>query len=170
MNIKAYGFTIVELLIVIVVIGILAAISIVAYNNVQNNAYDSTVKGDLSNLAKKYELYKTESSAGTYPLAALAGGVTNPDFQLAVSKSAYKLDGNQYNLLNCSLSSGTGYAVVAQSKSGKYFAVSSSNTSIREVTSSITLADTSSCPVVAPGSSAYGAGYGGGVWRAWTNG
>lgn len=36
------GFTIVELLIVIVVIGILAAITIVAYNGVQQRARDMT--------------------------------------------------------------------------------------------------------------------------------
>ncbi len=44
------GFTIVELLIVIVVIGILAAITIVAYNGVQNKANDTAVKADLKNM------------------------------------------------------------------------------------------------------------------------
>ena len=44
-----YGFTIVELLIVIVIIGILAAISIVAYNGVIGKANDSAVQQDLSN-------------------------------------------------------------------------------------------------------------------------
>ena len=38
MNRQQRGFTIVELLIVIVVIGILAAITIVAFNGVQNKA------------------------------------------------------------------------------------------------------------------------------------
>ena len=37
------GFTIVELLIVIVVIAILAAITIVAYTGIQNRAYDTAV-------------------------------------------------------------------------------------------------------------------------------
>lgn len=55
-----FGFTIVELLIVIVVIGILAAISIVAYNNVQANARDSIRKQDLANIAKALQLYNAE--------------------------------------------------------------------------------------------------------------
>ena len=38
------GLTIVELLIVIVVMGILAAISIVAYNGISNSANDNAVK------------------------------------------------------------------------------------------------------------------------------
>ncbi len=59
------GFTIVELLIVIVVIAILAAISVVAYNGIQSRANDSAVQSDVSNLAKKILLYEAEN--GQYP-------------------------------------------------------------------------------------------------------
>ena len=48
-----HGFTIVELLIVIVVIGILAAISIVAYNGIANRAIDSKMAGTADALKKK---------------------------------------------------------------------------------------------------------------------
>jgi len=46
-----HGFTIVELLIVIVVIGILAAITIVAFNGIQQRANKVTLSSDLKNVA-----------------------------------------------------------------------------------------------------------------------
>jgi prepilin-type N-terminal cleavage/methylation domain-containing protein len=46
------GFTIVELLIVIVVIGILATISLVAFNGIQAKGRDSIRKSDLATIAK----------------------------------------------------------------------------------------------------------------------
>jgi type II secretion system protein G len=74
------GFTIVELLIVIVVIGILAAITIVAYNGVQARARDTTRKSDLSIIAKAINLYYSDN--GAYPPGA-AGWCTelsNPPY------------------------------------------------------------------------------------------
>lgn len=46
------GFTIVELLIVIVIIAILASITVGVYNGVQDRARQSAMKADLSNLNK----------------------------------------------------------------------------------------------------------------------
>ena len=57
---KYRGFTIVELLIVIVVIGILAGITIVAYNGAQNSARKASLSADLSKTSKQIELFKTE--------------------------------------------------------------------------------------------------------------
>ena len=49
---RARGFTIVELLIVIVVIAILAAITVVAYNGVQQRSQNAKIDADLSMLVK----------------------------------------------------------------------------------------------------------------------
>lgn len=68
------GFTIVELLIVIVVIAILATISIVAYNGVQAKARDSQRKYDIGQLAKALELYYADN--GQYPASAGCGSTT----------------------------------------------------------------------------------------------
>lgn len=62
---KQAGFTIVELLIVIVVIGILAAITIVAYNGVQTRAKLATYQSDTVGLVKKTEAFN--SVTGAYP-------------------------------------------------------------------------------------------------------
>lgn len=59
------GFTIVELLIVIVVIGILAAITIIAYNGIQTRARDAKRTADISSIQKAVELYKADN--GFYP-------------------------------------------------------------------------------------------------------
>ena len=57
------GFTIVELLIVIVVIGILAAITIVAYNGVQQKARDAQRRSDLTLLNKYVKMYVSENDS-----------------------------------------------------------------------------------------------------------
>lgn len=49
---KQTGFTIVELLIVIVVIGILAAITIVAYNGIQDRARKAKINQDIVTIKK----------------------------------------------------------------------------------------------------------------------
>lgn len=59
------GFTIVELLIVIVVIAILAAITIVAYNGIQSRARDAQRAQDVKTIAKALELYYIDK--GAYP-------------------------------------------------------------------------------------------------------
>src|SRR5690606_11683993 len=59
------AFTIVELLIVIVVIAILAAITIVAYNGIQTRASNTHTITGVKEFIKTYNSYATEN--GDYP-------------------------------------------------------------------------------------------------------
>ncbi|NCU37635.1 prepilin-type N-terminal cleavage/methylation domain-containing protein [Candidatus Saccharibacteria bacterium] len=62
---KSPGFTIVELLIVVVVIAILASITIVSYNGIQSRARTASAQSTAANAAKKAEIYANET--GNYP-------------------------------------------------------------------------------------------------------
>lgn len=64
------GFTIVELLIVIVVIAILAAISVVAYNGIQQRARDSERSSEMKTIEKALAMYFIDN--GGYPTCSNA--------------------------------------------------------------------------------------------------
>lgn len=73
---KGQGFTIVELLIVIVVIGLLAALVIVQFSNVQARARDSERKSDIRAIQSKVaEFYALN---GRYPTALNTAGLDLP--------------------------------------------------------------------------------------------
>jgi len=65
---QRYGFTIVELLIVIVVIGILAAITIVSFNGVTARAENMKTISGATAYAKAFSMYAIDN--GSYPLAS----------------------------------------------------------------------------------------------------
>lgn len=68
------GFTIVELLIVIVVIGILAALVITTYSGIQQRARDTERQTDLKALQGHLETYYTDN--GSYPASDELGSTS----------------------------------------------------------------------------------------------
>lgn len=83
---KQSGFTIVELLIVIVVIGILAAIIIVAYNGVQSQAKMAKQQSDLANYEKAIIIARNNTgkvlkdiTGSSWSLGACSVSSGNPD-------------------------------------------------------------------------------------------
>jgi prepilin-type N-terminal cleavage/methylation domain-containing protein len=75
------GFTIVELLVVIVVIAILAAITVVAYNGIQVRARDSQRLQDIKSIEKALRIYLVQNgsffssqAAGQWDHSNMTGG------------------------------------------------------------------------------------------------
>jgi type IV pilus assembly protein PilA len=68
------GFTLIELLIVVVIIGILAAIAIPKFAATKQQAYISSMKGDLNNLVTAEEAYFSDYNTytNTYTSATTA--------------------------------------------------------------------------------------------------
>lgn len=166
------GFTIVELLIVIVVIGILAAITIVAFNGIQTRASDTSVKTDLMNIAKKAETYRAIN--GVYPSNTPTH--FTGEYAVKVTSGAYAITPDvSYNLLYCSLSPYSEYAILATAKSGKRL-YSLNSGAVQEYTGATVWSNTNTaaiCGTVLTGSNNAGqVGYNStdtttGPWRTW---
>ena len=67
-NITSKGFTIVELVMVIAVIGILAAITIVAYNGIQENAKVARANEELSEIADAIKIARVRTNQTLYQI------------------------------------------------------------------------------------------------------
>jgi len=78
---RGNGFTIVELLIVIVVIAILAAITVVAYNGIADRSRQSKIKQDMASLQKAIMVARTAKNDASLTVVtgsnATGGGCWN---------------------------------------------------------------------------------------------
>jgi prepilin-type N-terminal cleavage/methylation domain-containing protein len=115
------GFTIVELLIVVVVIAILAAISVVAYTSIQNRANDSVVQNDISNLAKKIALYRVEFDRYPAGYNTTIQGMT----RFSLAQGSYSTAVHNFFYCTGDVSGNAEFAIGATSKSGNRFYFSS---------------------------------------------
>lgn len=94
---KRYGFTIIELLIVVVMIAILAAISAVAYNGMQQRARSSTKVSNVVAATNLISLYLSEHN--TFPVH------TNGSYCLTVDNLCTGYDGTTLTSDNAPLMS-----------------------------------------------------------------
>lgn len=114
---QASGFTIVELLIVVVVIAILAAITIVAYNGIQSRANESAVKAEVVQNAKAI----VNAANVTGSAYATSSVMANGDVKLSYSSDKYRVVSYCTN--------GTDSVLAFETKAGKKYYSRSSNIS-----------------------------------------
>lgn len=184
---KTQGFTIVELLVVIVVIAILAAVSIVAYNGIQNRANDTAVQSDITNLAKQIEVHRAlEGELPPGGRTYIAGGHDNgtgqgltslintfPDISFSVARSAYdEPTGSSVNIIYCTgPSTTTGehvFAIMSRSKSQQAYVYRSASGGLAAVGSRAPSVAFTCQGIGFPRTLTYGyfGSYGG--WQSWT--
>lgn len=69
---RTSGFTIIELLVVVVIIGVLAAIAIPRFGNTKEKSVDSSARSDLRNAMTAQEAYFVEKSTYATTLSNLS--------------------------------------------------------------------------------------------------
>ncbi len=147
---KSSGFTIVELLVVIVVIAILAAITIVAYRDISQQAIASSLSSDLDNASKQLKLYQVDN--GSYPTALDCS--SSP----AISTICLKVsNGTTYTTYQSSSASSQVFCLTA-TKNGISYRTTNDSVPIAGTCSGI-LPSGMVCPVgfiVAPGNTTFG--------------
>ena len=126
--ITSKAFTIVELLIVIVVIGILAAIIIVGYGAVINNANDKSVQSDISKLADSVKLLGLDNN-NIPDGGATSSSTGDPTVLSGISfkPNIGSYDKTVANLYYCSgfINGTKEFSIVARSKSGNAYSYNS---------------------------------------------
>lgn len=165
------GFTIVELLVVIIVISILTAITIVSYTAVQNASKESVVQQDLATFGKIMTRYKADT--GSYPSDTTS--VLINSYKVSFHKNVLESN-TAYNLIYCSVSPYRSYSLLALTKTGKRFYIQNGDvakeytgstswtgTTISTICSSV---QTGTTNAGTPGYRSTGTPAG---WQTWTN-
>ncbi len=93
------GFTLIELMVVVAIIGILMAAGIVAFTNAQQNARDARRRADIDAISKALEQYNqnndsaypaSASAISTYfPSGAAPGDPQGGSYSLSLATNAY---------------------------------------------------------------------------------
>lgn len=89
------GFTIVEIMIAVVIIGLLAAIAVPTFNRIRAKSQATAIANNLQQFERALEQYSLEY--GTWPVDAISGelpaGMTSENFPAAVWQAGLKQGG-----------------------------------------------------------------------------
>ena len=124
------GFSLIEILVVILIIGVLAAIALPAFLGQRGKGQDSSAKSAARNLVSAVESFYATNQ--TYSGAAASTDVT--------TSGVYGSGNGQASLPTATA---TGYTIVGQSASGNRFTITKSGST---VTRTCTTTSTGACP------------------------
>ena len=135
MSARRSGFTLIELMVIIIIIGLLAATAIVTLANAQRKSRDAKRLADLRELQKTIETIHTET--GTYPLADAADNATWADFGNAIADYITSVpidpdndDPNDYIYTYGTNDAGTEYVIAARLEQAGHAALNGDDDSV----------------------------------------
>ncbi len=91
MNARNKGFTLVEIMIVVVIIGLLASMAIPAFQKVRTNSQDKAVLNNARQLSAASDQYYLENGVSTVTLSDLIGPTTYIKALNSVANENYPL-------------------------------------------------------------------------------
>jgi type IV pilus assembly protein PilA len=86
---KSQGFTLVEIMIVVVIIGLLAAMALPAFNKVRNASRTKAITNNLRQLAGAADQYFLENGVSTVASVSLVGSTNYVKTFTTVAQEAY---------------------------------------------------------------------------------
>jgi type IV pilus assembly protein PilA len=95
MNIKNKGFTLVEIMIVVVIIGLLASMAIPAFQKVRTNSQDKAVLNNARQLSAASDQYYLENGVSTVTVTDLLGPTAYIKALNTVANESYPLGYSQ---------------------------------------------------------------------------